>query len=154
MYAYITKKLRKHFTISSLQQLIHFEDDFQLELSKAKLDYEQKKSYSYNRNPKLFYYIRDFTKAKSFPPILQCGTSKVESDREKAEIFNNYFCSVFISSDFILPNMEELVKPTNLISDISLRFEEVYQVVSTLQTKKPVVPMALDLQFFKLVPPH
>ena len=30
--------------------------------------------------------------------ILQCGTSKVESDKEKAEMF----------SHFILPNMEEL----------------------------------------------
>ena len=69
-------------------------------------------------------------------------------------MFNNYFYSVFINSDFVLPNMEELAKPTNLISDISLRFEEVYQVLSTLQTKRLVIPIALDLQFSKLVPPH
>ena len=55
-------------------------------------------------------------------------------------MFNNYFHSVFISSDFVLPNMEELAKPMNLISDISLRFEEVYQVLSTLQTKKACGP--------------
>ena len=74
--------------------------------------------------------MRDFTK-KSFLLILQCGTSEVESDRNKAEMFNNYFYSVFKSNDFVLPNMEELVKPINLISDISLRFEEVYQVLSS-----------------------
>ena len=150
------KKLRKHFTLSSLQRLIHFEDNFQLELSKAKLDYEQSliNNFAYNRNPNLFHYIRHFTKAKSFPPILQCGTSKVESDREKAEMFNNYFYSVFVSSDFVLPNMERLAEPTNSISNISLRFEEVYQVLSTLQTKRLVVLMALDLQFSKLVHPH
>ena len=34
------------------------------------------------------HYIKDFTIAKSFPTILQCGTSKVESDRE-AEVFKN-----------------------------------------------------------------
>ena len=34
----------------------------------------------------------------------------------------------------------ELVKLTNLISDISLRFEEVYQALSTLQTKKACGP--------------
>ena len=55
-------------------------------------------------------------------------------------MFNNYFYSVFISSNFVLPNMEELAKPTNLISDISLRFEEVHQVLSTLQTKKACGP--------------
>ena len=44
--------------------------------------------------------------------------------------------SVLTSSDFVLPNIEEFVKPTSLISDISLSFEEVYQVLSTLQTKK------------------
>ena len=54
-------------------------------------------------------------------------------------MFNNYFYSVFISSNFVLPNMEELAKPTNLISDISLWFE-VYQVLSTLQTKKACGP--------------
>ena len=49
--------------------------------------------------------------------------------------------------------MDELVKPTSLISDISSSFEQVYQVLSTLQTKKAslVVLMALVLQFFKLV---
>ena len=128
----LRKKLRKHFTQSSLQRLIHFEDNFQVKLSKAKLDYERSliNNFAYNRNPKWFHYIRDFTKAKSFPPILQCGTSKVESDRENAEMFNNYFHAVFISSGFVLPNMEELAKPMNLISDISLRFEEVYQVAT------------------------
>ena len=78
--------------------------------TRTKLDYEQSliNNFAYNRNPKLLHYIRDFTKAKSFPPILQCGISKVESDREKAEMFNNYFYSVFINSDFVLPIMEEL----------------------------------------------
>ena len=104
------------------------EENFQLELSKAKLNYERSliNNFAHNRNPKIFHYIRDFTKAKSLPPILQCGTSKVESDKEKVEMFNNYFYSVFTSSHFILPNMEELAKPTNPISDILLSYEEVY----------------------------
>ena len=86
----------------------------------SQLDYEQSllyiiiNSFAYNRYPKIFYYIRDFTIAKSFPAILQCGTSKVESDRE-AEMVNNYFYVVFTSSSFVLPNVDELVKPTSLI---------------------------------------
>ena len=35
------------------------------------------------RFPKIFHCVRDFTKVKPFPPILQYGTSKVESDRKK-----------------------------------------------------------------------
>ena len=72
-------------------------------------------------------------------------------------MFNNYFYSIFTSSNFVLLNMEELVKPTNLILDISSRFEKVYQVLSTLQTKKACGPDGIgpvDLQFFILVPPH
>ena len=138
----LRKKLRNHFTISSLQRLIRMEENFQLELSKAKLNYERSliNNFAYNRDPKIFHYIRDFTLAKSLPPILQCGTSKVESDKEKAEMFNNYFYSIYISSHFILPNMEELAKPTNSISDILLSYEEVYQVLSTLQIKKACGP--------------
>ena len=71
---------------------------------------------------------------------MQCSTSKVESDKEKAEMFNNYFYSIFTSSHFILSNMEELAKPTNSISDILLSYEEVYQVLSTLQIKKTCGP--------------
>ena len=56
----------------------------------------------------------DFTKVKSLSPILHCHTSKVESDREKEKMFNNYCYSVFTSSDFVLPNMEELAKSTKL----------------------------------------
>ena len=87
---------------------------------RSQLDYEQSllyiiiNSFAYNRNPKIFHYIRDFTIAKSFPTILQCGTSKVESDRE-AKMFNNYFYVVFTSSSFVLSNVDELVKPTSLI---------------------------------------
>ena len=55
-------------------------------------------------------------------------------------MFNNYFYSVFTRSNSVLPNMKELVKPTNLISDISPSFEEVYQVLSTLHSKKACGP--------------
>ena len=106
-------------------------------LTKSKLECSLINNFAYNRNPKIFHYIRDFIKTEPFPPILQYGTSKVESDREKAKMLSNYFYSVFTSSDFALPNMKELVK---LISDISPRFEEVYQVISTLQTKKACGP--------------
>ena len=37
----LRKKLRNHFTISSLQQLIRMEENFQVELSKAKLNCER-----------------------------------------------------------------------------------------------------------------
>ena len=48
------------------------EENFQLQLSEAKLDYEQSliKIFDYNRNPKIFHYVRDFTNAKSFSSYL------------------------------------------------------------------------------------
>ena len=81
----------------------------------------------------MFHYISNFTEKQNLSLLFYSvvRTSKVESDREKAEMFNNYIYSVFVSSDFVLPKMEELAKPTNLISDISLRFKEVYQLLST-----------------------
>ena len=48
---------------------------------------------------------------------------------------------IFINSPpTYIPNMEELAKPTNSISDILLSYEEVYQVLSTLQIKKACGP--------------
>ena len=55
----------------------------------------------------------------------------IESDREMAEMLNNYD-SAFASNSFALPNMEELAKPTNLISDISLSYENVCQLAGYL----------------------
>ena len=52
----LRKKLRNHFTMSSLQRLIRMEENFQTELSKAKLNYEQGliNNFAYNRIPRYF----------------------------------------------------------------------------------------------------
>ena len=55
------------------------EENFQLELNKAKLHYEQSliNNFTYNKNPKIFHYIRNIIEVKSLLPILQCSANKV-----------------------------------------------------------------------------
>ena len=71
-------------------------------------------------------------------------------------MFNKYFYSVFTRSDFVLPNMEELVKPTIVISDNPSHpaWKKSIKYLVHCRIKRLVVLMALDLQFFKLVPPY
>ena len=56
-----------------------------------------------------------------------------ESDKEKADLLNNYFFSVFTDSAADLPMLSEL---HSLITDISLNPNEVFEVLNALQTTK------------------
>ena len=71
-------------------------------------------------------------KTNLIPSVLQHNSISVETDREKADMFNHYLYSVFTESTFDLLNINELSEQSSLISDISLSPTEVFEVLSTL----------------------
>ena len=104
------------------------EDNLQSELQTAKSNYEQS-LFTNHKDPKLFHYIKSLSKSRSLPTVLKHNTISAESDKEKADLLNNYFFSVFTDSAADLPMFSKL---HSLITDISLNPNEVFEVLNSL----------------------
>ena len=85
----LRRKLRHHFTLSSLQRLIHLEDLTQSEINYAKENYEKNliNNYAYSKDPKLFHYIRSISKSGLLTSVLVIDCVKAMSDVDKAQLF-------------------------------------------------------------------
>ena len=72
--------------------------------------YEQSLVHNFvtNKDPKIFQFIRDFTKIRALPPQLHDDYTTTDTDESKAEVLNQYFYSVFTHSDFTMPDPNNL----------------------------------------------
>ena len=136
----LRKRLRHHFTLTILQHLIQLEDLTQQELKNAKESYKRDliNSYTQSKTPKLFHYIKSITKFGSLSSILVNDSVKAVSDEDKAELFNQYFYSVFTDTTTSLPNLEEASIPCTTISETILSFEDIFEELRSLQISKAV----------------
>ena len=109
---------------------------------RVKYNYEKEliNSYAQSKNPKLFQYIKTITKFGSLPSVLVKDSVKAVSDKEKAELFNEYFYSVFTDVTTSLPNLEEVTIPSSTISEVSLNLEDIFVELRSLQISKAVGP--------------
>uniref|UniRef100_A0A1X7TY12 Uncharacterized protein n=1 Tax=Amphimedon queenslandica TaxID=400682 RepID=A0A1X7TY12_AMPQE len=55
----------------------------------------------------------------------------------KVYLFNLYFNSVFTSTDFLLPPMDQLPTPSNELSSIDTSCKDVYLALMSLNLSKP-----------------
>ena len=115
--------------------MICAEDNLQSELQTVKSNYEQSllDNFAKYKDPKIFHYIKSLSKLRSLPTVLKYNSISVETDKEKADMFNNYFFSVLTDSTSDLPMLPEL---NSLITDISINPNEVFEVLNALQMNK------------------
>ena len=134
----LQRKCNKHPTPSNLEHLIKAQESFHASHAAAKSEYEQNLVHNFviNKDPKIFQYIRDFTKTWVFPPQLCDGSTTADTDDSKAELFNKYFYSVFTRSDFHVPNPDDLPLPENSLNSISLTVQEVLNALTNLNPNK------------------
>jgi len=80
--------------VTSLQRLIQLEDLTQHEIFNVKENYEKEliNNYANSKDPKPFHNIITISKSGSLPVK---DSVKAVSDEEKAQLFNEYFYSVF-----------------------------------------------------------
>ena len=103
--------------------------------AKAVFETEMSKSFDRNNASTLYSYINRITGHNSIPTSVMYGSSTATSDEDKASLFNLYFHSVFCHSSYILPSLSDI---PNTCSDIVITEEEVFSVLSTLDTSKTV----------------
>ena len=71
------------------------------EVKRAVRDYEKKLAYEAKQNPKAFYkYASSKLKTRAkIPDLFKPDESCTNTDRDKAEVLNDFFSSVFIEED-------------------------------------------------------
>ena len=130
----LQRKYTNHPTSNNFQKLVKAQNFFQDASKAAKSDYEQSliHNFAMNRDPKIYQYIKQFTKSYTLPPQLHLGANVANTDYDKAELFNQYFFSVFTNSDFHVSNLDGRSPPANSLETIHLTESDVFNAIATL----------------------
>jgi len=75
---------------------------------------------------KIFHYLRSITNTNHIPMEMQLNKTCVYSHHDKANLFNEYFKSIFTTESFILPDLDTIPCPFNYIDNIEFSEEEVF----------------------------
>ena len=130
------KTLRKsyshHPTPAKQLKLSEMENSLQQAILKAKSDYEDN-LLDKSSGSQVFRYIRSLKQSGDIPSTVYLGSRQASSSLDKAALFNCFFHSVFTESSFQLPDMDSL---DPALCDFVIRDEDVYRVLSTLDTSK------------------
>ena len=79
------------------------------------------KTFWTNQDPRIYRYIKQFTKSHTLPPQLHFNSNVANTDHYKAELFNQYFFSVFTRSTSLEPNPNDLNIPANSLDATTLQ---------------------------------
>ena len=81
----------------------------------------------------IYTYMRNLTNVNTIPSAVNLDNINAVSDNEKATLFNQYFHSVFTSSNFRLP---EVPRPDHFIDAITITESDVYHALLSLDPSK------------------
>ena len=102
-----------------------------------------------NGTSQVFKYIRNTTGQKSIPNTVYLHDTSAENDREKANLFNSYFHSIFTKSSFQSPNATLLPNTNSTICEISITEDEVFQALTSLDPSKAAGPDGIGPKLLK-----
>ena len=136
---------RKRLIVTNLQTKL------QLTISKAKSDFESNLAlnYAHSNNNKIFQYISSIKGREHFPAKMCYNDEFASTDLQKAQMFNNYFHSVFSASTGP-PSIPE-IQPSDHIAIQDIRFSDtdVLYLLTSLDTSKACGIDNLSPKIFK-----
>ena len=112
--------------------------ELQVAMTKAKSDYESNLilKFAHIHHNKIYQYISNIKGQDNFPTQMFYNNQHTCNDQEKAQLFNNYFYSVF-STDSITPvNKPPTSTSTSTLNDIEINESEVLTILSSLDGNK------------------
>ena len=115
-------------------RLSQAEESFQSNAATAKSTYETDliTNFATNSNPNIYRHIRSFTKSATIPPTVYFNDTSASSNTSRANLFNQYFYSVFIP-----PSLSaEYTNTTPGINTIVFSEDEVYSALNQLEPNK------------------
>jgi len=133
----LRRKNKRSPTAHNANRLSHAEDLFQENVAAAKSSYETSliTNYVNSSNPAIYRYIRTFTKSASIPPTIHFESTTASSDASRANLFNQYFYSVFTAPS-TTPHPPSASLHPNTLNSLVFTEDEVYSVLSQLDPNK------------------
>ena len=112
------------------------------EIRKAVRDYEKEVAKLAKRNPKAFYkYVNSKLKARSVSPQLTTKDgSHITNPKDKANMFNNFFSSVFTHEDLTHIPSKPKLQVKEVLDDINFTVADVLQLLHKLNVSKSPGP--------------
>ena len=132
------RKYNQHPTPNNLQRLGRAQCSFHDANVASKTVFENDliHGYAMRKDPKIFQYIKKFTKSDVLPTQLHDDSDLADTDFTKAELFNKYFFSVFTKSNCSEPNPDELNSMDNSLDPIHFTVSDVFQALVKLNPNK------------------
>jgi len=113
------------------------EDSFQHNAAEAKSSYEAEliTNFACTSNPAIYHHIRSFTKSATIPPTVYLDATSASSDTARANLFNQYFYSVFTQPTVADDQVNPISDPGE-IDSLVFNEDEVYSALSQLDSNK------------------
>ena len=86
-------------------------------------------------NNKIFKYLKSITKSNKIPSVMNFESSTANTDQNIANLFNQYFYSVFHDSSSF-PNIDDLLPVHNSLSSITISTADVFEALVSLDVEK------------------
>ena len=135
----LRKQVKSSPTPSTISKLLLAESSLQKEMEQAKTKFEHDlvNNFAFNKDYKIFKYIKNIISHNSIPVSVHFGNSSASSDLHKASLFNEFFHTTFTPSSRP-PNLPTLSDPpqSSTLSDIIFSPTEVYEALTTLDPSK------------------
>ena len=147
----LRKTCRKRPTPSNNSKLASAESRLQTLMTQAKSDFENHliTSFAHNNSNKIYSYIRSLSRHSSFPPVMYLDSTSASVDLEKAELFNQFFHSVFSTTTFTLPQISHLPIHSNTLEEIDISESDILEALNSLDPSKAQGPDELGPSLLK-----
>ena len=147
----LNRKLRSHSSPSLLAKLASLKEDLPNEIDLAKVKYVSHLTSTYANNKfKLFKHLSSLKTTPTIPSSVYYNDLEESDPIRKCDLFNKFFNSTFSNSSFVPPSTNTLPLPPDSPPINEFTEEEVYSILSTLDTSKSQGPHGITPKILKL----
>ena len=114
------------------------EQQLSLIIDKAKYSYELSliQNFSLTKSARIYSYISSIKSSDQIPSFIYLENITASSNEDEANLFNNYFFSVFTNSSYQLPSIHEEAHAIPSLHKINIQVDQVYEALVSLDTSK------------------
>ena len=134
----LRRRFRCHPTSNLRSRIDNSELLLKLKMLTAKSSFESNliKSLHSGNSSGVYKYIRSITGSNNLPSTMCLGETATSCNKEIAQLFNEYFHSIFNTTVFELPSVSNLTRPNHFIGDITMSTTDVYDALVALNPTK------------------
>ena len=118
-------------TINSLELTLQNK----INAAKQSFEYNLINCHATTNNNKIFKYLKSIRKSNNVPSVIQFESSTANTDCAKANLFNQYFHSVFHNSS-PFPDINDLPSIQDSLNSITITVADVYEALISLDVEK------------------